>query len=123
MPYHPSLLPADAWRALLAGLDDHFGEDASLPGETVAALEAYVTSNAAENYDTLPANMFRRTGADAPFQITATPFWKRTHAEIDDTVFRSPPVGARGNCAACHRDAATGMFDPRRISIPKETSR
>jgi cytochrome b len=122
MPYHPSLLPAESWHALFAGLDDHFGENASLPAETVATLEAYVTANAAGNFDTLPANVFRRVSPDAPYQITATPFWKRRHAEIDDAVFRSPAVGARGNCAACHRDAATGIFDPRRISIPKETS-
>lgn len=122
MPYHPSLLPADSWHALFAGLDSHFGENASLPAETVATLEAYVTANAAGNFDTLPANVFRRVSADAPYQITATPFWKWRHAEIDDAVFRTPAVGARSNCAACHRDAATGLFDPRRISIPKETS-
>lgn len=117
-PYHPSLLPAASWHALFAGLDDHFGENASLPADTVAAIEAYVTANSAENYDTLPANAFRRVSADAPFQITATPFWKRTHEEIDDAVFRSPAIGSPGNCAACHRDAETGRFDPRRISIP-----
>lgn len=122
MPYHPSLLPADSWHALFAGLDSHFGENASLPAETVAMLEAYVTANAAGSFDTLPANVFRRVSADAPYQITATPFWKWRHAEIEDAVFRSPAVGARGNCAACHRDAATGLFDPRRISIPKESS-
>ncbi|MFZ2100959.1 MAG: hypothetical protein WAU86_10390, partial [Oricola sp.] len=122
-PFHPSLLPEEAWRGLFAGLDDHFGENASLPAETVAALEAYVTANAAESFDTLPANVFRRSGAQEPYRITASPFWKRTHAEIDDAVFRSPAVASRANCAACHGDAVTGRFDPRRISIPKETTR
>ncbi|WP_210325800.1 cytochrome b/b6 domain-containing protein [Oricola nitratireducens] len=121
--YHPSLLPAASWRALFANLGDHFGEDATLPPETVAKLEAYVTANAAEDFDTLPANAFRRTAADAPYQITATRFWKWMHAGISDAVFKSPAVGARGNCAACHRDAATGRFDPRRIDIPQEITR
>ena len=71
-----------------------------------------------------PPNAFRRTAADAPYQITATRFWKWMHAGISDAVFKSPaPVGARGNCAACHRDAATGRFDPRRIDIPQEITR
>jgi cytochrome b len=120
MPYHPSLLPRASWQALFATLGDHFGEDASLPAETVASLQAYVTANAAEAFDTLPANVFRRTGADAPYSITATPFWTRTHRGIDDAVFRSRAVASRGNCAACHRDAGTGRFNPTRISIPKE---
>lgn len=120
MVYHPSLLPAASWHALFAGLDDHFGEDASLPDTTVSALEAYAVANAAETADTKPAHVLTRIDPADPFRITATPFWKRTHAEIPAATFRSPAVMSSGNCAACHGDAATGRFHPSRIHIPDE---
>lgn len=120
MVYHPSLLPTAAWHALFAGLDDHFGEDASLPDATVAALEAYAVANAAETVDTKPAHVLSRTDPADPFRITATPFWKRTHTEIPAATFKSPAVMSSGNCAACHGDASTGRFHPSRIHIPDE---
>lgn len=121
--YHPSLLPRASWRALMAGLDDHFGEDAWLPEETVAEIGAWLDANAAESADTLPANLLRRVNPENPIAITATPFWTRMHAEIPDAVFASAPVGGRGRCQACHADAASGRFHPSAIAIPKETTR
>lgn len=117
---HPSLLPAAAWRGLFANLGDHFGEDASLSKATAKALEAYVTANAAENYDTLAANAFRRTDPAEPYRITANGYWVWRHRGIADAVFRSRAVGSHTNCDACHADAETGRFDPRRVSIPAE---
>lgn len=120
MPYHPSLLPAASWRSMFTGLDDHFGEDASLVPDTTADLAAYAEANAAETYDSLPANVFRQVDASAPFAITKTPFWTWRHAGISDAVFRSGAVRSPANCAACHRDAASGLFSPSRIAIPEE---
>lgn len=118
--YHPSLLPRASWNALLDGLDSHFGEDASLAPATVAHLRSWVLANAAEAYDTKPANLLRRVDPAAPFTITATPFWRHVHAGIPDSVFRARAVGAKGNCEACHADARSGRFYPGNIEIPEE---
>ena len=118
--YHPSLAPAATWRTLMAGLGDHFGEDASLDAGTAQAIVAYLTANSADAFDTRAANAFRRRNADDPLSITATSFWRHRHARIPDRVFASPAVGARGNCNACHADAASGLFRPSEISIPKD---
>jgi hypothetical protein len=118
--FHPTLLPAESWRLLMAGLDDHFGEDASLPDDVTSRIASYLVTNAAEVSDTLPANVFRRVDPVRPFEITAAPFWLATHRNIDATLFTSKPVGARQNCAACHGDAASGLFAPQLITIPKE---
>lgn len=123
MAYHPSLLPARSWTALIAGLDDHFGEDASLDPATAAEIEAWLTPRAAETVETLPAVALARDGGTAAVSITASGFWKRTHAGFADAVFTAPAVAARSNCAACHSDAASGLFSPFAISIPKETTR
>ncbi|WP_200808449.1 cytochrome b/b6 domain-containing protein [Tistlia consotensis] len=120
--YHPSLLPRASWATLMAGLDDHFGENASLDPETAAAIAAYLQANAAEAYDTKAANRLRRVAAERPFSITATPFWRRTHAGLPEALFASRPVGGRGNCEACHGDARSGRFDPTAIHVPEETT-
>ncbi|MCC2112595.1 MAG: cytochrome b/b6 domain-containing protein [Hyphomicrobiales bacterium] len=117
--FHPSLLPAASWRAVMASLDDHFGEDASLSPEQTAAIAAYLTAHAAENYDTKAANRFRKTNPEAATQITATRFWKRKHRDIPEDVFHSPAVGAQSACGACHRDAETGLFADAAIAPPE----
>ena len=118
--YHPSLLPRASWVALMAGLDDHFGENASLDPETRRHIASYLAANAAEVYDTKPANRLRRIDPEKPFTITATLFWTRTHGDVPKAVFASKAVGGRGNCEACHGDAAQGRFYPGAIGIPEE---
>lgn len=120
VPFHPTLLPAQSWEMVMDTLDDHFGEDASLPQDKVAAIKAFLVANAAETSDTLAANRFRKVSTDHPLEITGTPFWTWHHRDIADAVFTSSAVKARQNCAACHADAATGTFAPQSISIPQE---
>ena len=122
MAYHPSLLPAASWSALMATLDDHFGENASLDAATTGEITAWLTGHAAETADTRPAHQFSRIASDAPFTLTATPYWKRVHSNLPNTLFQSRAVGSRANCTACHGDAETGLFSPFTISIPKETT-
>ncbi|MEZ5839722.1 MAG: cytochrome b/b6 domain-containing protein [Hyphomicrobiales bacterium] len=116
--FHPSLAGAAEWQSMLKGLDRHFGEDATLPPETVNRLATYLLANSATEYDTKAANWFRRRDPADPLRITATPFWKRRHAGIDDGTFADLKVGARGACGACHGDAGTGRFDDAAIAIP-----
>jgi cytochrome c len=118
--FHPSLLPADSWNKVMDTLPDHFGEDASLDEVTTAEIKTFLAANSAEHWDTLPANRLRSVDPAKPTEITATRFWTRMHGEIDTAVFESKPVGAKQNCVACHGDAASGMFAPQNISIPKE---
>jgi cytochrome b len=116
--HHPSLLPASSWRAVMATLSDHFGDDASLNEETATTVTSYLVTNAADVRDTIPAYRFRKTAADEPRRVTATAYWKRIHADLDESVFRSRAVGSKVNCAACHRDAARGGFHESNIEIP-----
>lgn len=118
MAYPPSLLPAASWRAMMATLDDHFGEDARLPEPERAAVEAFLAAHAAETADSKPANLFRRVSDAEPGRISATPAWRRIHDDLPEALFTAKPIGSRANCAACHRDAATGWFTPTRIRIP-----
>lgn len=120
MAYPPSLLPAASWHALMAGLPEHFGEDASVDPATAAQIETWLTANAAETVETLPARIFARTNAAAPFTLTETPAWKRIHGDLPEALFARKSVAGRSNCAACHPDATAGRFSPFAIAIPKE---
>jgi hypothetical protein len=118
--YHPSLLPAASWRGLLQNLSDHFGEDASLDADVMKTVTAFLTTNAAETWDTEAANRFRIMAADAPGRISAAPYWVQKHQRIPAAVFARPGIGSKSACQACHRDADTGRFDDQMIAIPEE---
>ncbi len=112
MFYHPSLLPAGDWQALMATLDNHYGEDASLDAATTAEITAWLTAHAAESADTRASGVFRLDMENGITRITETPFWKERHAGISEASFKSREVGSRANCAACHEDAESGWFNP-----------
>jgi cytochrome b len=122
-PYHPTLLPRESWRLVMAGLAEHFGDNATLDAATAGRLSAYLNANAAETADTKAANLLRRVDPAKPMEISATPFWRHVHRGIRDDVFASKAVGRPGACAACHADAETGRFRPTRIAIPKGVAR
>ena len=116
--YSSSLLPRSSWRGLMATLENHFGEDASLESPEREEIEKWLVAYAAEHWDTKAANRFRAVSDQAPWQITAIPYWQRKHRKIDKPVFARKGVQSKGNCIACHRDADTGRFDAQSVSIP-----
>lgn len=120
MAFHPSLLPAQSWAAIMSGLSQHFGEDASLDAAVEKEIADYLASHSAETWDSLAANRLRSVDPAHPLEITATRFWLRMHRTIAPAVFSGKAVGAKQNCSACHKDAAGGMFAPQDISIPQE---
>lgn len=118
-PHHPSLLPAASWEKIMATLDDHFGEDASLDAGAMENIRDWLVANAAGHYDTRAANSFRQPDAAEPLRITATARWKRIHDDVPAETFKRKDVGGQVNCAACHGDAESGLFAPQKINIPK----
>jgi hypothetical protein len=115
-PYHPSLLPAASWQKLMSGLDNHFGEDASLPPDETAALAAYLTRYAGEAWDTEAGREISRVSPDDPLRITASPHWRRKHHGLPAAAFSASNVKTEGNCSACHADAQSGRFADQAIT-------
>ena len=116
-PYHPALRTAGTWDQLMDGLEDHYGEDASLDNETTAAITAYLIHNSARTFDTEAANRIGRMQTPS-MRMTDTPYWKKRHRDIKPAVFRSKGIGSKINCNSCHKDAASGRFDDVNIDIP-----
>ncbi len=118
MAYHPSLLSAASWRQVMAHLDTHYGEDASLPAPRRDAIAQWLTANAAEQWDTLAAHRLGRAPLAADGLLTSNSWWKRKHRHLEPAVFQRTAIKTAENCAACHRDATSGLFNPQAIVIP-----
>jgi len=44
--YPPRFLPAESWRAIMSGLDKHFGSNASMDAASVNEISAFLEKNA-----------------------------------------------------------------------------
>ena len=104
----------------MGGLDSHFGENAGLDAALTAQLSAYLADNAAEKWDTWPANRLRAASEQIPCASPIPAAGNACTAAWPMTCSKSKAVGGKLNCSKCHRDAETGRFAPRAIAIPEE---
>lgn len=108
--YPPQLLSAANWRAVMQGLDKHFGENASVDAATAAQISAFLENNAGRS---------RKTSGARTLRITETRWFRREHDEVPASVWNSPKVKTASNCAACHTQAEQGDFSERTLRVPK----
>ena len=118
--FSPTLLPARSWGKVMAGLAEHFGDDASLPEETSSELLKWLQASSAERALSEPSKkILGSIGESAPLKITETAYWKEKHTDIGEEVYSRKSVTSRTNCAACHPGAPLGSFEDRDISVPR----
>ncbi len=105
MPFPSYFLPAASWRAIMSGLEDHFGEDASLDEEVRKELEQFLVDHSAR----------WKAGKNPPLRITELRWFRGEHGSM--TRYRKRLSKRLGHevkmseCTACHRDAERGYFD------------
>ena len=121
LAYSPALLPKSSWRRMMGGLEQHFGENASLDPVTQADILRFLEANAADSGTSRMGNkvMQRMDAKAAPLRITETRWFVKQHDEVPRTTWTRKSVGSAANCAACHRQAEKGVFDEDTVSIPK----
>jgi hypothetical protein len=109
--YPPQLLPVSSWRAIMTGLDKHFGTDASLDARSVAEIGTFLDTHAGRG---------RRAMAEKPvLRITETRWFLREHDEVPAAAWRHLKVKSAANCAACHAGAETGDYAERNLRLPR----
>ncbi len=123
--FYPNLLPEKSWEAIMNGLEDHFGEDATIDEDARREILAYLKSHSAER--SIDEAAFKMTAAiedpeNPPIRITENRYWKKKHAGIDPEVFNRPEVASKVNCSACHRWAEYGSFEDSDIRIPSSSN-
>ena len=109
--FPPSMLPAASWKRMMGGLENHFGDDASLDAETTAAITRYLVDHAGDAPGQASKLLRGLRAADAPLRITELPKWVREHDEVPRSDWTRKDVGSKANCAACHIDAEKGYFE------------
>ncbi len=109
--FPPRLLPAESWRAVMSGLDKHFGSDASLDAKSAHEIGAFLEKNAGSSRHSAPGKPILR--------ITETRWFLHEHDEVPDRTWKNPKVKSAANCAACHIQAENGNYSEHNIKIPK----
>lgn len=117
--YPPHLLPNKSWQKLMANLEDHFGDDASLEEPTRSDIEKFLVENSAKNSTKEASFYILKSLKESPIAITKTPYWKKRHKNIDKEIFKSSKVKSKANCKACHTDIEKGIIEDENIELPK----
>lgn len=112
MVYPPQLLGAASWRALMNGLPQHFGSDASLDEKRRIAIADFLVKNSSRR-DT------RDPGGKPLLRYTESAHFKKEHGEVSPAIWQRASIKSAANCSACHTGAATGDYDEDSIRIPK----
>ena len=119
MAYPPGALPARSWEKMMAGLADHFGDNAELEPAEMAALTDYLVANSAERSRGDISELSKRTKAsETPLRITELRYFKKEHDEIPARAFKNQPDLKLANCDACHTKADQNSYRERDINIP-----
>jgi cytochrome c553 len=111
--FPPALLVADDWRRVMASLDRHYGDNASLDDKTRQALTDFLVRNAGGS----GRSRITAAAGDPP-RLTRTSWFERKHDEVPAVVWKDKRVGSAANCAACHSRADQGSYSEREIILP-----
>jgi len=117
--YPPGALPGRSWIQLMNGLDNHFGDDASLEPNEVAQLIDYLGANAAEHVRGDMRKLSKRVKQDEiPLKITELGYFKKEHRNVPKRAYKINPDLKLSNCEACHTKAEQGGYREHDINIP-----
>ena len=114
MAYAPAMLPARSWQRMMAGLDQHFGDNASLDAATAARVGNYLATHAADapGQPHRGAKLVRGLpGSAAPLRISELPGWVNQHRKVSAREWADPAVRSKANCSACHTAAPRGYYE------------
>ncbi|NML27310.1 diheme cytochrome c [Zoogloea dura] len=110
LAFPPGALPAASWKHIMAGLDKHYGSNASLDDATTRQLDSWLQAH---------AGTWKRVGeTPAQDRITRSAWFQRKHRQVRDAVWAHNSVKSPANCGACHPGAERGDFDDDHLKIP-----
>lgn len=121
MAYPPGLLPARSWQKMMTDLENHFGDNAELDGETQLSIQKFLLENSADKSDYRRSRKFSRSikHSDTPLRISEIPYFKHEHDEIPQRmVTDNPKVNSFSQCNACHTKAEQGSYNEHDARIP-----
>ena len=109
--YPPQLLSALSWRAIMHGLDQHFGTDARIDAQAHADILRFLEKNAG----------FSETAKTTKptLRITETRWFIHEHSEeLPADIWTRPEIKSPANCMACHSGAERGDYSEAGLRLP-----
>ena len=125
-PYQAGWLPERSWRAVMASLANHFGENAELKVGQRQEVLSYLIANSADKANSLRSHEIMEVikPNETPTSITKVLYVGGIHGGFLDPNFKGKPqVKTLANCATCHTKADRGWFSPVTYEISDETFR
>ena len=118
--YQPELLPSGSWRKILAGLEQHFGEEVIIDEESKKEITDYFSSHGAETSSAkLAVKIMKDLGDQTPFRITDISYIREKHDDVLPRILKQEVgVGSLSHCQACHQTAQEGNYDEDEVVIP-----
>lgn len=113
--YPAGLLSAESWRAVMHGLDKHFGVDASVDAAAKKEITAFLEKNSSQRR----RDSILDAHGKPQLRITETAWFIREHDEVSARIWKNPLVKSAANCAACHTLAEKGDFNEHNIKMPR----
>lgn len=112
--FPPGLLPPASWTRVMAGLDRHYGTDASMDATLATQIGTWLQAHAGTS---------RKVSSTPPDdRITRSAWFERKHRRVEPATWRLPSVKSAANCAACHGGADEGDFEEHRLRTPEGLS-
>ena len=120
--FSANLLPQRSWVVMMADLENHFGDDASLDEEDQQTLGLWLQEGALETSQSEWPYLIGKSilPEDSPQRISKTSYWIEKHEDIEESITKRKSVRSKLNCGACHPNAAYGSYEDARIEIPKD---
>ncbi len=120
MLYPPFLLPKKSWEIMMANLENHFGDDASIDEEANQNILNFLLANSAQmNSNKTAFNILKYAKNDQNIAITKNEYWIKKHRKIDEKVFLRDDIKSKANCTACHKDIQNGIIQKSLIDYEK----
>lgn len=115
LAFPPQLMTAGDWQRVMAALDKHYGDNASLDDKTRRSIEDFLVRYAG------PAGKVgagKTAQPGEPPRLTQTSWFQREHREVTKADWTHAKVKTPANCTACHTQAAQGSYRGREIVMP-----
>ncbi|MDX1344687.1 MAG: diheme cytochrome c [Sedimenticolaceae bacterium] len=111
MAYPPGMLAKESWRAMMANLENHFGDNAELDAGTAAEIGEFLERHG--------NSKIAAASTKAPARITETGWFRAQHHEIPARMVKNNPgVQSFSRCEACHTRATEASFNEHDVRIP-----
>lgn len=105
-------LPQASWKKIVNGLPNHFGDDARLPDERKAQVEAALMAGAGDAKTGRSSPFVKSVNGDeAPLRLSETMGFQRKHKKFKPGTATVARAKSLANCQACHPKAAEGVFE------------